>query len=604
LLFFCLTGICAAGWFDWEAQKIIVVQGTSSLSDSTEKTQAIRLAKQIDTWLADVGAPHKLLTDNDISPWRLWRTRVVILPYNLHPTPLELKTFQGVIRSGGILIVCYGMDEGLAALMEVKLEGYRPAKSINQWASFEFDRTTMPGLPAKVFQSSQHLVPALPNSGTAHVIAYWQDAKGTRTPETAWIRSKAGFWMSHILQPGDDENKRQMLLAMLATVIPDIWGQAAEHRLSPRRPFGEYDSLKTACRVLAQSQPSSSIISTDWKSYTTAQAWLADLTRRYAQRSLTNAFSLRGVWLDEGACPTADSWPAIEANLLRLNLNTVFFHVGNPLTLRRSAQQLPVPVIAARLRNKSTRPALHAWFSCMNLEGATAEQLKPLREQDRLQVSDSGETLNWLCPSHPENQALLAKTATTLAEDKLFSGIHLDYIRYLNSHSCYCPGCRQRFEQALGHPVLRWPEATQSGTFAQAYQTWRADQISACVNAMSKAIHAVDPDIQVSAAVYGATPACFASVGQDWPDWLRRDSINFVCPMNYTSNLQAFQALLDAQKALPQAHRIYPGIGLSSSQSQLSPDQTTAQLIRIQNAGFSGFVLFEYNRSMTAGFNE
>jgi len=593
-----MTGLCGAGWFGGDSRNIVIVQGTSSLSDLSETNLASQLAKQMDTWLTDVGAPHTLITDKEVSPWRFWRTRAVILPYNPHPSPLELKTFERVIRSGGILLVFYGTDDALASLMEVKLGAYQSTSSKYQWTSFEFDRTRLPGLPQKVFQVSQHLIPVLPDSGTAHVLARWLDARGAPTPEAAWVQSKAGFWMSHVLQPGDDENKSQMLLAMLNTVFPDLWTQAAAYRLSPRRPFGEYESLKAACRDLGQRQPASINQKTEWESYQAAQAWLMDLTRIYSRKNLTNTFSLRGVWVDESACPSPESWPSIETCLQRHQLNTVFFHMGNPLTLRPSAQRLPDSVLAHRRLDKKTTPALHAWLSCMNLEGASPDQLKWLRDQNRLQVSDTGETLHWLCPSHPDNRTLLAEAATALARDPVFSGIHLDYIRYLNRHACYCAGCRQRFEQMLGRPISRWPEAACSGPLTQTYQAWRAAQISTCVSIMSKAIQAVNPQLQISAAVYGATPACFASVGQDWPDWLRRDSVNFVCPMNYTSDLKAFQTLLAKQSRVQLTHRIFPGVGLISSQSLLTPDQAAAQLILIQKNGFQGFVLFEYNQGM------
>ncbi len=591
LFFLSLTGFCGAGWLDWDSQKIIIVQGTTSLVATNEKPLATRLAKQFDTWLSDMGVPHKLLTDEEVSSWNLWRTRVVILPYNPRPSPLELKLFQKIIRSDGILMVCYGTDPSLASLMEVKLGSYQVAQSKNQWAAFGFDRTTLPGLPAKVFQSTQNLVPARPNSGTAQVIANWLDTRGNRTPEAAWIQSKAGFWMTHILQPGDDENKRQMLLAMLATTLPELWSQATEYLLAPDRPFGEYDSLQSATRILKPAPPPRFRTGQEVESYAAAQAWLADLTRLDVRKNLTKDFSTRGIWITETACPTPDSWASIATNLQSQALNTVFFHIGNPLTLPSSKISPAAAPIATGL-------VLHAWLSCMNLEGATPEQLAPLRGQERLQISDTGESLDWLCPSHPDNRRLLAETAAQLAREKIFSGIHLDYIRYPNRHACYCPGCRQRFEQALGRPITRWPEAACSGALSKAYQSWRADQISACINAMGKAIHAVNTNLLISAAVYGATPACFASVGQDWPDWLRRDSLDFVFPMNYTSDLKAFQALLKTQSSLNYTHRIYPGIGLCTSQSQLTPDQAAAQLIMVQNAGFPGFSLFEYNRSM------
>lgn len=590
--------LCPAGWFDAGAGKIVVVQGTSSVRDPAEKPLATRLARQMDNWLTGIGAPHKMISDEEVSPWRLWRARAVILPYNPHPTARELKLYQGVVDSGGILLVFYGMDPGLATLMGLKVGTYQAAPSKSRWASFEFDRTTLSGLPPRVHQSSQHLVPALPDTGTAQIIAHWTDARGTRTPEPAWLQSKAGFWMTHILQPGDDARKRQMLLAMLATVIPGLWTQAAEYQLSLRRPFGEYDTLKAACRALSHDLPSLPKAAKAQDAYAAAQAWLAELTRQYARQNLTRSFSVRGVWLDEGPCPIPEAWPAIEANLQRLDLDTVFLHAGNPLTLRTSAQQLPGETRTARQYDRDTRPNLHAWLSCMNLEGATPEQLAPLRAENRLQVSDAGETLNWLCPTHPRNHTLLVETATRLARDTTYTGIHLDYIRYLNSRTCFCPGCRQRFEQFLGHPVNRWPADARAGLLTRAYQNWRANRISACVEAMRKAIRGIAPAMQVSAAVYGATPGCLTSVGQDWPNWLEQDLVDFVCPMNYTADLAAFQTLLDTQCALPFKSRIIPGVGISSSQSQLSPDQTTAQLIRVQKAGFAGFALFEYHHGM------
>ncbi len=588
MILLSLTGACHAGWFDGDAGRIVIVQGTSSVGAATEKPLAQRLAKQINTWLTEAGTPHKLLTDDNVSPWQLWRARVVILPYNPQPSPLALKAYERVIRAGGILVVCYGQAPALATLMQFKLEPYQQAKSRTQWASFEFDRSRLPGLPGQVRQATQHLIPIRPDSGQAQVLAYWHDARGNKTPEAAWVQSPAGFWMSHVLQPGDDENKRQLLLAMIATVLPDAWAQATKHRLSLQRPFGEFDSLKTACQFLKQPAPSIKM-KPGWEAYTTAGNWLQALTTRYARYSLTNQATLRGVWLDEGACPTPESWPAIATNLHRLKLNTVFFHVGNALTAS-SATGFRPPSDATL--------AIHAWLRCLNLEGATPDQLQLLREQNRLQVSETGTTLDWLCPSHPLNRELLAHLAGTLARDTAFAGIHLDYIRYLNRHACYCPGCRQRFEHHQGQPVTSWPATVYSGPLAHSYRIWRAAQISACVETITQTVRAVNPALKVSAAVYGATPACFDSVGQEWPEWLNRNSVDFVCPMNYTPDLKAFQALLRTQSALPHATRIYPGVGLASTQSQLAPDQLVAQLIQIQRANFAGFAIFEYNDDM------
>jgi uncharacterized lipoprotein YddW (UPF0748 family) len=594
LILFSLSGVCWAGWFDFDARHIVIVRGTTSIKDSHERVLANSLATQTGAWLDEVGLPHKFLTDDEVSPWRLWGARAVILPYNPAPTRLELKAFQSVIRSGGILLVFYGMDPDLASLMQVKLTPYRRAEPRQSWKGFVFDQSALPGLPELVHQSSDHLVPAVPDSGAARIIARWLDHRGQPTAEAAWVKSPAGFWMSHILQPGNDEDKKQMLLAMLATVIPDAWQKATTKLLSPTRPFGDYTSLQAAEKTLNSAgtliRPASKKEGPEASFQ--AKAFLADLTRRYASLPVqAPPAKIRGIWLNDSDLTGPASWPAIEASLASNRINTAFIHVGNSLTLREFRDLFP-PSITLGI---SARPVtLHAWLSCLNLETATGEQLSRLQAGNRLQVSDTGMVLPWLCPSHPANRLLLAETAAALARSGNFSGVHLDYIRYKNSSACFCKGCREQFEQGIGHVVEPWPALARSGALTGVYQKWRAGQITACVKAARDAVKAVNPGITVSAAVYGATPSCFFSVGQDWPAWLDAGSLDFACPMIYTSDLKTFAATLKFQSGLPSASRIIPGLGVSSSLSRLSADQAVAQALLVQRAGFSGYVLFEF----------
>lgn len=576
VVFMCLTGVCAAGWFDWGAPRLVVVQGTTSVKDAGERSLAAQLATQAGSWLEALGLRHTLLNDEDITPRALRGARAVILPYNPNPSPMELQAFRSVINSGGILLVFYGMDPDLAALMGVKLSPYRRADDGHPWGGFRFDPNALPGLPDFVSQTSRHLVPVTPDSGNTQIIAHWTDGLGNPLPEPAWIKSPAGFWMTHILQPGDDEKKQQMLLSMLATVIPDVWEQAAKQKSSPQRPFGGYDNLATAHQALGWKDGKAGTARTGREFYLSTVASLAELTRQYALRnSKASPWTLRGIWVDNGdASPKAS--PADNG------FNAIFLRVGTPLALHATGTGI-------------SATNLHAWLTCMNLEEATSNQLAQLRDENRLQVSDSGETLPWLCPSHPANRELLAAAASTLSRSGAYAGIQLDYIRYKNIHSCYCTGCRKHFEQALGHTLARWPDEVRTGPHATAFRQWRANQITACVAAARAAAKAANPAVKLSAAVYGATPACFTTVGQDWPAWLDRGLLDFACPMDYTADLNALAALLKLQSELPSASRIFPGIGLASSLSRLSADQAVAQLIQVRRAGFSGYVIFEWN---------
>ncbi|MEI6517004.1 MAG: hypothetical protein WCO77_13620, partial [bacterium] len=370
LILLGLTSVCLAGWFDWGERGIVVVRGTTSIQDAGERVLAGKLAAQMDGWLTDLGLRHKLLNDTDVTPWTLRGAHAVILPYNPNLTRTELKAYQSVIHSGGILLVFYGMNTNLAAMMSVKLGPHRAAATPDQWSRLEFDTSALPGLPEAVYQSSTHLIPVYPDSGAARILARWTDLRGNPAPEPGWVRSPAGFWMSHILQPGDEDNKKQMLLAMLASVSSGAWDKATGKLLAPQRPFGNYGSLKAAMNELGGSLLSRlpEGANPGAARYLAARATLADLTRRYARThaaELAGTNLTRGIWLDPDTLSGPDAWPSLAGN----GINTVFFHVGNPLTVATPAS-----------RTQARPERLHAWLTCFNVETAPATELTLLRE--------------------------------------------------------------------------------------------------------------------------------------------------------------------------------------------------------------------------------
>ena len=586
-----LAGLCQAGWIDWlRPPPIVVVRGTESLKESGERAFAATLARQTTTWLNDLGLDFRLLDDDEVSRWSLRGARAVILPYNPDPSADEVRALGAVVRGGGILVVCYGQSDPLAALMGVRLAPYRAAGNGRRWTGFLLDTSAIPGLPASVRQDSSHLVPVAPAAGNAVVMGRWLGDEGTPTPEPAWVRSPAGFWMSHVLLPGDDENTQQLLLAMLATVLPDVWSQATRRLLDPERPFGPYARLGTARQELGCISAPPLNTGTP-AAYLAARAMRGELTRLAASRQqFATAFTTRALWVDNRSVPLAADATAWATALDHHGINTVFAHAGNPVI---PAEPLLPGGIPARL-------AIHAWLTCLNLEDAPPEPVQKLKTEHRLQVSDTGETLPWLCPSHPANRELLAQAATGLARSGLYAGVHLDYIRYRSVHSCYCEGCHQRFAQSLGKPVAHWPEDVLTGALAASYRQWRACQVTDLVAATSRAVRGFNPALKLSAAVYGATPACFTSVGQDWPAWLDHGLLDFACPMNYTADAAQLANLLKTQATLASADRIIPGIGISSSLSRLKADQAMAQLIQVKEAGFHGVALFELSPTVQA----
>ncbi len=232
---------------------------------------------------------------------------------------------------------------------------------------------------------------------------------------------------------------------------------------------------------------------------------------------------------------------------------------------------------------------VHVWKVNWNLSGAPQEFIAKIHREHRNQVSVDGQPHDWLCPSHPDNFRLELESMLEVARKYDVDGLHFDYIRYPDRDKCYCDGCRARFEAELGRKVAHWPQDCYAGPLRDEYANWRCAQITRLVKAVHDEAKKIRPDIKISAAVFGAYPSCRESVAQDWPVWVREGLLDFVCPMDYTQNDQAFVDLVRNQLRLVDGRiPIYPGIG----QWRLSADRTVGQIYLARQLGASGFTLF------------
>jgi uncharacterized lipoprotein YddW (UPF0748 family) len=236
---------------------------------------------------------------------------------------------------------------------------------------------------------------------------------------------------------------------------------------------------------------------------------------------------------------------------------------------------------------------VHVWKVNYNLANAPRTFLNRMRSQGRTQVSVRGEPLDWLCPSHPDNFQLELDSLLEVARKYEVDGLHFDYIRYPHEDSCYCDGCRRRFEKESGKPVQDWPGECHYGARKEEYRTWRCRQITRLVEAVSREARKIRPGIKISAAVFGSYPSCRQSVGQDWPAWVKAGYLDFLCPMDYTESALAFSGLVENQLKLVGGRiPVYPGIGATASRSALTVDQVVNQILAARSLGAGGFTIF------------
>jgi len=620
--------------FEAHRTSVLLLQSTLSTPDKDERTVSQRSAQRISNWLTELNIPHGAIAENELSFGRLARAQWIILPYN--PTlPLTVRTLlTEFVEAGGRLMVLYSSDEALASMMGFRLGDYQSAPAPGAWASIAF---TNPGewrVPERVFQESWNIRPVYPEADHARVAAWWENASGTRTEDPAWTASDRGVWMSHILLQGDDEGKRSMLAGLLAKHDPSLWEPLAKHayhHVGHIGPHSDFSQAVQAIRSDASSSPHHERIVQqldqsrelharmkrliDGRKFAdaldVARACRRSLVEAYARAQAPREGELRGVWDHAGTGLYPGDWSLTTRLLKEHGINSIFVNVAwaglahykssvvpTSDTYRLYGDQLAQCIQAARADGLD----VHVWFVCWNLTGASDAFVDRMTSEGRVIQNATGQNERWLNPAHPDNQRMLLDSIREVLDHYDVDGIHLDYIRYPIGPMCYAPYTRRAFESWLGRTVKNWPaDAMEGGRDIEAYRQFRVDQINLVVRGVRRVMKESAPDVKLSAAVWGNYPSIIQSIGQDWGAWLKRGEVDFFAPMNYTADAGQFAKLTQNQLQLSGARgRIMPGIGVTSSESQLTPDQVIHQINELRRLGANGFVLFDLNHTLRA----
>ena len=150
-------------------------------------------------------------------------------------------------------------------------------------------------------------------------------------------------------------------------------------------------------------------------------------TGRQLRARLLEAFALvqrpknqefRGVWDHSGMGLYPGNWAKTARILSDTGMRAVFVNVlwaglahydsqvvPQSDAVRRYGDQLKQCLAAAH----ANRLEVHVWKVCWNLGNAPEAFVASMRKAGRLQVTDTGKELEWLCPSHPDNVALELK---------------------------------------------------------------------------------------------------------------------------------------------------------------------------------------------------
>lgn len=602
--------------------------------DASELASVRSVADRVAALTEELGLPCDRVSTDELAHGALGRRSVAIVAYHPRLNEEATEALTRFVDNGGKLFVCYSLPSRLGQALGFGRGQYYRQQREGDFAELRFDPATqnaVAGLPSAVRQGSWNIVDPEPLSEDAKRVGQWFDDEGNPTGHAAMAISPRGVFFSHILLDDDRESKRQLLAAILGHLDPALWRQMVEAELERVDSIGHLNGIAALKDWIEQAggQEAHAILDSGIQLHRQIEADFAaaegkpDAAARFAKivsqarqtrQLLVKAYLLaqsspategRAVWNHSGTGAYDGDWERSAKELAAAGFNMVIpnmlwagraHYASDVLPRSRTFEQHGDQIEQCVAACKRHGIEVHVWKVNWNLSGAPKPFVEQMRQAKRTQVDVHGEPLNWLCPSHPENQKLELDSLLEVAKKYDVDGLHFDYIRYPHGDSCYCDGCRERFEAAIGCKIADWPADCYRGDQADRYRDWRCEQITRLVESVHREAKAIKPEIKISAAVFGAYPDCRRSVGQDWPAWIRAGYLDFVCPMDYTGSDERFQELVKNQLQLVAGRiPVYPGIGATASRVTLSDDRVVGQIHHARALGAQGFTIFNFH---------
>jgi uncharacterized lipoprotein YddW (UPF0748 family) len=604
--------------------------GAGSAATARESAQRCEALCQM-LHAADI--PFSRSKDSVVEASGVGDARVAILPYNRAVSDAEAARLQAFVASGGKLIDCFVGRPDVLGLIRVQVGGAVQAQYRGEFSMMLFDKGVVFGTPPRVCQDSPAVRSCSPLPG-ARIIARWADSAGDPRDTPAVIVSDTGAYLSQVLTSSDMANKTLLMRALVGQWAPEIWAASVPRDPQAFGPIGRYptisafiaalgqrlaegpqirDALAEAQAALGALLKSSAMAGVGQYRNAAQLAWEAKLAARQAYWRLypSPRNELRGVWAVNEGLPT---WDTQMQELRRANFNAVYpyicsggvaFYKSAFLYNVKSVQEHGDYLREAVQAGRKWGVQVHARMLALSTIFAPDAVRRQLEADKRLMLDTKGRPQSWLCPSDPRNRAQEVAVARELVTRYDIDGIQFDYLRYPGANCCFCPRCLAKFEHDTGLRVSKWPDdVIGKGSLADRFADWRREQITSIVREVSHAARAARPGTTVSAAVFLNWEDHRNEFGQDWKRWVDEGIVDYVCPMNYTTNPTRFTAWVKRQMAWVGGKvPVCPGIGVfADGVTFTGPQQVLDEVEIARNLGAGGFVIFNYQPELARDY--
>ena len=609
---------------------IAIIRGESAAKNSpNEADSVLTYARNIAQSLSDLGISYALVSDLDVTAERLKKKKIVILPHNPGMPDNVVSELIKYIQTGGKVISFYGLPNKLRNAVNIPGGKHIKQTYPGYFSSMHFNDRILTDVPPVVNQRSWNISESKAVEGRSRIAAMWYDDKGKSTGHAAVVVSGNCILTTHVMLTDDMLNKCNMLLAMVGHFSPELWKKCALRSIENIGKLGSYQSFPDAEKDIGQMARGNLDAQNKIEKAAKLRTSAGDLcsSGRYADAIRTadrarsiiidaycsvqksekgehrawwchSAFGVAGMTWDEAIKKLADNgFTAILPNML---WGGTAYYNSDLLPVHKSVKEKGDQIAMCVKACKKYGIECHVWKVNWNMSNrATEEFAEKMHKASRTQMLYDGTVKDrWLCPSHPANQKLEIDSMVEVAEKYDVDGIHFDYIRYPGRNSCFCNGCRKRFEKMLGKIVKNWPDdCRENDNVRQKWLEFRRSNITGVVAAVSNQARKVKPKIKISAAVFRNWPVDRDGVGQDWKLWCEKGYLDFVCPMDYMPGNAQFENMVKLQKKWAGKVPCYPGIGLSCWKPSNDICKLIDQIKITRKLRTGGFTIFNYGVS-------
>ena len=220
----------------------------SESPDKSVQSYAANVAEN----LRALGIGYATLGEADATAEQMRAAKVVILPYNPEMPERTADQLVKYARAGGKLLIFYTVPAQLGPAVKIASGKSVRAGSAGQFAAIRFASGALAGAPPLVEQRSWIINAVKPVAGESRVLAEWLDDKGEATSYPAVVASDNCIVMTHVLLRDDAINKRNMLMAMIGRLAPEVWKQSAAGGIASIGRIGGFRDFDGAAAGLAR----------------------------------------------------------------------------------------------------------------------------------------------------------------------------------------------------------------------------------------------------------------------------------------------------------------------------------------------------------------